>query len=354
MKKRFCRQSTLIAIVSAMILAAGCGSSGGSAAKSESYMSSYDTMGSNAVYEEAAMADVDYAFKSDNAPAAPVADTSRKLITTMNISAETDDLTSVVTGVENKVKELGGYIESSNISNHTTYSSKISRSASITCRIPKDKLDSFTELVEGSTNITNKSMNVEDVTLSYVDIESRKNALKTEEKRLLEILESAETVEDIITVEDKLSDVRYELESIESQLRSYDNRIDYSTVYLNIDEVATFTPVEKESAVSRMGKGFMQSIGEVVEAVVEFAVWFVSHIPQMILIIIVIVIVVIIIRLIDKNSKKRRIRKMQKMQSAQMYAPGQNAPASPGRNTPASPGQNAPVNPQKDNADGNK
>ncbi len=334
MKKRFYRQCVAATALLVMLLAVGCGSSG-SSSNSAKYESAYDSMGASAVYEEAAMADSSFASNSSGSSVGTVADTSRKLITTMNISAETDDLAAVVAGVESKVKELGGYIESSNISNNASYSSRVSKTAGITARIPKNRLDEFVDLVEGSTNITNKSVNVEDVTLSYVDIESRKNSLRTEEKRLLEILESAETVEDVIAVEDKLADVRYELESIESQLRSYDNRIDYSTVYLDISEVVTFTPVEKESATTRMGKGFLQSVGEVAEALVEFAVWFVIHIPQMILIIIAIALVILIIRLIDNSSKKRRIKKMQMMNQNQ--APG-----------------NGPADSQKDSIDGNK
>ncbi len=374
MKKKFYRQYVVTTALAVMLFAAGCGSSG-SSSNSAKYESAYDTMGASAVYEEAAMADSSFASNSSGSSVGTVADTSRKLITTMNISAETDDLAAVVSGVESKVKELGGYIESSNISNNASYSSRVSKTAGITARIPKNRLDEFVDLVEGSTNITNKSVNVEDVTLSYVDIESRKNSLRTEEKRLLEILESAETVEDVITVEDKLADVRYELESIESQLRSYDNRIDYSTVYLDISEVVTFTPVEKESATTRMGKGFLPSVGEVIENVVEFDVWFVIHIPQMILIIIAIVLIIIIIRLIDKGSKKRRIKKMQMMQNqapgnvpsgkipnGMPASPVQNMPAAPVNNTPAAPAQNAPgtapqgapAGSQKDSTDGNK
>ncbi len=362
MKKRLLHSGVLAAVCAAVVLASGCGSSGESAS-APAYESSYDSAGSAkmALYEESAMADeAGYGSSSASNSAGTVQDTSRKLITTMNINAETDDLTATVSKVENKVKELGGYIESSNISNNAGYSSRISRSASLTARIPADKLDSFVDLIEGNTNITNKSVDVDDVTLSYVDIESRKKALKTEEKRLLEILENAETVEDLITVESRLADVRYELESIESQLRSYDNRISYSTVYLYIDEVVIFTPVEKESVSSRMGKGFMQSVDEVVEAVVEFAIWFVTHIPQILLLIIVVGLIIAIVKVISSSSKKKRIKKMQQMQMNPMQAPvnamPQAAPVVPGQNGAAVvPGQsNAPENSQKDNVDGNK
>ena len=359
MKKRFGRPVVLAAICTMALMAAGCGSGATSSAPQAAFDSAVNSS-KVALYEESAMAD-EAAYETPaegGTSVGNVADTSRKLITTMTIDAETDDLTATVSKVENKIKELGGYIESSNVSNNANYSSRISRSASMTARIPKENLDSFLELVEGSTNITDKSVNVEDVTLNYVDIESRKSALKTEEKRLLEILENAETVEDLITVESRLADVRYELESIESQLRSYDNRIDYSTVYLYIDEVVTFTPIEKESATSRMGKGFMQSVDEVKEGLVEFAVWFVIHIPQIIVLLILVIILLLIIKLINSASRKKRIKKMQKMGAqggmpvgVMQTAPVQQVPQAPAMQTPGDP---VPTAPQEENADGNK
>ena len=95
----------------------------------------------------------------------------------------------------------------------------------MTARIPAKRLDEFVQRVGEQSNITNKEERVEDVTLQYVDLESRKKALATEQDRLLELLEKAESVEDIISIEARLSDVRYELESMESQLRTLNNQI---------------------------------------------------------------------------------------------------------------------------------
>ena len=318
-----------------------CGSADNTAGSAK--YAATETAADYGVYEEPAaameMADASGATDSQT----QVNDTSRKLIKTVNLDTETEDLDQTVSLIEQKVTGLGGYIESSNIYNGTTYSGRSSRSASITARVPAVSLDSFVDSVEGNTNITRKSVNVDDITLTYVDIESKRNSLRTEEKRLLEILESAETVEDIITVEDKLADVRYELESIESQIRSYDNLVDYSTVYLNIEEVVKFTPVEKESAFSRMGKGFMENLSDVGEAIVDFLVWFVSHIPGLIVFAIVVVIIVLI-RAIVVGSKKKKAKKMQMMYQAAA------------QNTAAAPTNQAPLQakePEKGN-DGNK
>lgn len=297
MKKRF----GVISIASLMafsVLLSACGSDKSNLEASTVELASesaYDTNGAfayemDSFAEEAKMVD-------DSESVGQVVDTSRKLITTMNISTETENLDEVLSGVQSKVKELGGYIESSNIYNGSRYSGRVvSRDASFTIRIPADKLDQFVSTLEEGTNITNKSTSVEDVTLQYVDTESRKKALKTEEDRLLEIIEKAETVEDIITVESRLSEVRYQLESIESQLRSYDNRVNYSTIYLDVTEVTQYTPTEEKGVVERMTEGFVNSCKAVWNAIVEFFVWIVIHIPQLLIIGIIVVVIVFIVK----------------------------------------------------------
>ena len=330
MKKRSVRVSGIVMALFVGVVLTACGASNDSAGMAK--YAATETAADYGVYEEPAMAAEEMADTSSASGAAEqVQDTSRKLIKTVNLETETEDLEQTVALVEQKVTGLGGYIESSNIYNGTSYSGRSSRSASITARIPAANLDAFVDLVEGNTNITRKSVNVDDITLTYVDIESKRNSLRTEEKRLLEILESAETVEDLITVEDKLADVRYELESIESQIRSYDNLVDYSTVYLNIDEVVKFTPVEKESAFTRMGKGFMENLSDVGEAIVEFIIWFVSHIPGLIVFALVVVIIVVIIKKVSVKNKAKKAAKMQAMYqaSAANQAPAANQTPEP-------------------------
>lgn len=307
MKKKFgivCAAS----MMSFMVLLSACGGSkADSYATTESYApeAAYDSYG-DYVYDTASFAE-ESKMAEGSGQSETVTDTSRKLITTMNISTETENLDEVLSGVQSKVKELGGYIEASNIYNGSKYSGRVvTRDASLTLRIPADKLDQFVATIEEGTNITNKSTSVEDVTLQYVDIESRKSALKAEEARLLEIVESAETVEDIITVEDRLAEVRYQLESIESQLRTYDNKVNYSTVYLDITEVKQYTPTQEKSTIERIADGFVESCKSVWHAIVEFFVWFIIHIPQIVLLAIVVAVVVVIV----KKNKTKKVKKV--------------------------------------------
>lgn len=292
-------------VMSAAIVSSACG--GASSASSDNYAV---TSSKNAAPEEAggvydvAMAteeSADYNGEgSGQADFTP--DPTRKLITTVNISAESENLDDTISKVTGKVSELGGYVESSNIYNGSKYNSgREVRNADFTIRIPAEKLDSFIDTIENASNITSKSSNVEDVTLSYVDIESKKNALLAEEKSLLGILESAEKIEDILAVQEKLADVRYQIESAESQLRTYDNKVNYSTVYLGLNEVIQYTPSGEKGAFERMGEGFIKSLKSVGNGFKELLIWLVIHIPQLVILGIIAFIVVFIIK---RNNKK--------------------------------------------------
>lgn len=241
--------------------------------------------------------------------AADTAVADRKLIKTVNMDVETREYDKLLSAVENKVTELGGYIESLDAYNGSTYYSyRSTRNANLTIRIPKDRLEEFQNTVSELGNVTSRSENVQDVTLTYVDLQSHRDALRTEQERLLQLLEQAESVEDIITIEQRLSDVRYQLESMESQLRSYDNRVDYSTVYLYIDEVEVYTPVEEETVWERISTGFVDSLKNIGEGLKEAAIWFVIHIPYLVIWAIVIAIIILILKKIKSARSASALR----------------------------------------------
>lgn len=233
----------------------------------------------------------------------------RKLITTMNVSAETEHFDELMGNLEKQITDMGGYIESSSQWNGSVdyYGNRINdRNASLTVRIPAEKLNSFLSMMEANSNITSKSKSVEDVTLAYVDLESHKKALLTEEERLLELLEMAETVEDLISIEDKLANVRYQLESMESQLRTYDNRINYSTVYLDIQEVTRLTPTEEPTTWSRIKNGFSENLYRLGENIKDFFIGVVINIPYIVAGLVILAIGVFIGFLVIKRDKKKK------------------------------------------------
>lgn len=306
---------------------AGCGASAKYASTMESAPQEYYMNSSDAKYEETvemesvAMDSVAMdsgvgsasgaaAMEVGEANAADMVATDRKLIKTVNMDVETQEFDVLLSTIEGRVAELGGYIENMNTYNGSSYYTyRNTRNADMTIRIPKDNLNTFLSAITDISNVVRRSDNVEDVTLTYVDLESHRDALRTEQTRLLELLEKAETIEDIITIEQRLSDVRYQLESMESRLRTYDNQVDYSTVYLNIEEVEVLTPVEEETTGERISRGFSSSWESIGTGLTEFGIWFVINLPYMIVclgsVAVFVLIILGVIKMCGKKSAKK-------------------------------------------------
>ena len=232
---------------------------------------------------------------------------SRKLIRNVNIEVETQEFDDLVAFLESSAATVGGYVENSYSYNGSSYNGRGSRrSANFTLRIPADKLDQFLNDVGGRANVISRNQNVQDITLTYVDMESHKNALRTEEQSLIDMLAKAETVEDLITIENRLADVRYQIESMESQLRTYDNLVDYATLTISVSEVEELTPVVEQTAWEKMSSGFTSSLHNIGRGLQNFGIGVVMNLPY----ILVWAVVLIVLFFIGKSVIKSVIKKV--------------------------------------------
>lgn len=238
-------------------------------------------------------------------PITPV-DTNRKLIRNVGLSVETTSFDDMLHDIQQTVTAAGGYIENSSISGNSMFREYDRRSANLTARVPSDKLDSFVEHVSANGNITNQWENVEDVTLQYTDVESRKKSLAIEQERLWELLEKADSMDSIIALEQRLSEIRYELESYESKLRTYDNKIDYSTVNIDVSEVRVLTPTEPDTFITRIRKGFEANLTDLCETIVDLTVWFVSSLPSLILLAMIAAVTAWLVRFFIRRHNKKK------------------------------------------------
>lgn len=238
---------------------------------------------------------------------------NRKWVITMSLTAETENLADAMGLLAEKIQESGGYVESQSISG-TAVNSGRSPSAYITVRVPAEQLDSFVEDVSGMTNVVSSSRYVEDITLRYTDTEGRVKALQTEEARLLELMEQAETMSDLLEIEGRLTEVRYQLENYTSTLRLYDNQVDYATLDLTLREVEKFTPPEKQGFWEKVTSGLADSIVDLGQGMVDFAAWVLIELPYLVLVGLLGWLLVFLTR---RSIKKRRAKKAQKIQDGQ-------------------------------------
>ena len=229
----------------------------------------------------------------------------RKIIKNGDLSIQTREFDEFLTNLNRSILDVGGYVESSSI-NGNSYARNRMRSANITARIPAETLDAFCDQVSELGNVTYKNLYTRDVTLTYVDLESHVKALRTEQETLMELLKKAEKVEDIITIQSRLSDVLYQIESYESTLRTYDDQIAYSSVSLSIQEVQRETTVEKETPRQEIARRFRENWEDVKKGAARFGINFVSDLPVILVWVVFLGIIILVLALVIKGGPRRR------------------------------------------------
>jgi uncharacterized protein DUF4349 len=241
---------------------------------------------------------------------AEILNTNDKIIRYVDMNLETKEFDKLIDSINNQIKDLGGYIEKSQMTGRH-YDSDNLRYGTIVARVPKESVDGFINNLGDIANIVEKEENVENITLEYVDIESHIAALEIEQERLLALLEKAEKLEDIVTLESRLTTVRYELQRYESQIRTFDNQVDFSTITMYIQEVRLMSQgIEEEKTLgSRIQSGLGETLYNMRRGLENFIVWFLINIPYIIIWAILIILLIFIIkRVAGKRAFKQNVQ----------------------------------------------
>ena len=223
------------------------------------------------------------------------AQSDRKLVVNAELWLDATDFDAAAAEIERQVEALGGYLASSSRDGSADSSS---RSARYEARIPAGKLASFLEGAGKTGTVVSSSQSTADVTAQYVDNEARLSSLRTQEQRLLELMSQAQKLEDLITLEDKLSEVRYEIESIERQLRNWQMQVDYSTISLDLREVAVYTPTAtvQRTFGEKMSDAFSDGWSGFVRGLQSFAMFLARSLPGLVILAVFVIAVIVVIR----------------------------------------------------------
>ena len=223
----------------------------------------------------------------------------RKIIRRVNVSMETRDFDQMQTNLYDAIGAAGGYSENVNEYSHSGY-----RRATYVIRIPSANLEAFLTSLSSLGNVLSRNESMEDVTLAYVDTESRIKALKAEETALIEMMEKAEDLNSLLSIRSRLTEVRYQLDSYESQLRKYDNLIDYSTVTVNVNEVERLANV-RGGVWAQIGDDFMDNVYAIADGAVAFFIWFIGSIPVFVLIAALVIGFVLVFRTVYRKRTRK-------------------------------------------------
>ena len=155
--------------------------------------------------------------------------TGRQLIVEAWISLEVDEIDAVARHVATLAAQRGGWIESADIVGEAGY-----RTATINVRVPADRVNDAMDTLRAMGRVTDEGVSSTDVTDQLIDIEARMGAWLVQEERLIVLLENASTVEDVIDIERRISEVREDIERVAATQRNLENRVAASLIRVNL------------------------------------------------------------------------------------------------------------------------
>lgn len=224
-----------------------------------------------------------------------------KIIKKYHYDYETETFDDACSYLKEEIEKYNGYVSSSQIEGNGY------RTLQLTARIPAQVSDEFTAQLGSLGTLVSQSESATDVTLQYADTESRITSLETEQKRLNALLEKADSLENIIALEDRLTEVRYELENYQSQKKLYDDLISYSTVNIVLSEVNYTVETDDSSVISRISTGLQVSFRNIKDGFTDFFVWLVVALPYLIIWAIVLFVLIKVIRIIIRRRRKKKL-----------------------------------------------
>lgn len=336
MKKRSIRTVLPALIVASALVLGGCGASssadyakgGYSSAPSEAAAESYDggyyveEPYENGMEEELAEAEAaaygedekaERGEKADQGEDVKEARSEEKLVYTCSISMETLTYTETEAKIRESIKKYNGTISSESASdgNYRWYyedGGSGTKSLFLTIRIPTKDYRNFLKDLEGAGgSIRSTSMNVENITRRYNDQTVRIQALETQEKRLMEMMDKAETIKEMVTVEDRLTEVQTELNQARTSLSVMDHDVAYSTISLNLQEVVRYSDNKiTQTFGERIVSAFSNSFADFIDFMEELSIALIYMLPYLLLIAVIVLIVGFLTR---KGRAERRARR---------------------------------------------
>ena len=319
MKKQYRMLALFLSVLLMLSALAGCGaksatsdtaagetaSSTGSAAMEENGMAM--DMGTTEAAPEAPAENSDTGDSGGSTPA-QLDLSEQKIIYSADVTVETLEFDKALDALDQMISELGGFAESANVSGNSRYDSDgtvqiTDRAAYYTIRVPADRFREALDRTGSIGNVISATEDAQNVTSQFIDQEARQNSLEVQEERLLELLSQAADVDTLVTLEARLSEVRYEIESIERTLRNMQNQVDYSTITLSLYEVAVYTPTASVQRtfgqrVSDALSGGWTNFSRTME---DLFIGILYSLPALLLLAVIVIVAVVVIRRVRRK-----------------------------------------------------
>lgn len=260
----------------------------------------------NGVYSMKMASNADYAAE-ESAPmlTSSTADTGSaqesKIIRTIDYTIKTKQFDADYDRIQQMAIACGGYVESLNV--YGDVLSGETRYAHFTLRVPAEKLQEFIGEANTVGAATAYSEYMQDVSADYYDVQTRLETQRAKLARLNELLSQATDMSDLIEIESAISDTQYQIDRYMGQLNHFDSKVNYSYVYVSLQELSDADAVELPDVT--LGERIANAVKESVQGLCEFAeataVFAVAALPWCA----VLAVIVIVIKVARKVAKKK-------------------------------------------------
>ncbi len=251
----------------------------------------------------------------------------QKLVYKATLHVETLAYQETMEAIYALVNEVGGIIasESTTDSNYSWYRSGSSNTGTMTTnmtvRVPSNQYTAFINGVDGSGGrVTSRTQNVENITRTYNDQTVLVSALETQEERLQNMMKQAQTIDEMISIEERLTSVQTQLNQAKSYLASLEKDVAYSTVTLNIREVHDYTDTNTEttSYAERVKNAVKNSASSFLQFMQDLTIILIELLPYLIFFGIIIWIIICIIRWRRRKHPRDKEKKPKKQKKQKM------------------------------------
>ncbi len=196
----------------------------------------------------------------------------RMIVRSAYQSAVVEDVQDSVNELHALAERVNGFIVSSDISGleHNPH-------ATVSMRFPSESFDTVIMFLHGhAIRIVSESVNAEDVTEQYVDLEARLGNLRASEEQFLAIMERATDIEEVLQVQQQLERVRGEIESVTGRMQYLERTSSLSTLtaYLSVEEeeLPVLNPTEKWSPLATV-KAAVRELILLGQGALDLVIW---------------------------------------------------------------------------------
>jgi len=240
------RNRILIVLVILGLVISGCAAKN-QAARNEAYDGGYST--SVEVPSMAPVAEESYGEQSkDYASTGDSAGGGQMIMMNASLTIAVDDPAQTMTDIQRLAKDMGGFTVYSNLYKSQSMSGAEVPQASVTVRVPADRLDEAIDKIKAMTGdgkryTLNESVSGQDVTKEYTDLSSRLRNLEEADAKLTEFYENAETTEDALAIYTQKMQVTEQIEVIKGQMKYFEDSVDTSAISVEIRSKETIAPI---------------------------------------------------------------------------------------------------------------